>query len=161
MGKTAKRTIKYRNASLPENLGEVLSNADENDLKILVTLMMAADENGEVADDFSVEDALGIDKASVDASLKFWRGAGIIDPAEGESTSVAETEETVTSTPEPEKKPETKKKLQRSEELPNYTSKELSDILEKRSDTATLINECQNIMGKIFNVREINVLLFL
>ena len=46
MAKTAKR-IKYRNAQLPEDLGKILANADENDLKILIALMMVADENGE------------------------------------------------------------------------------------------------------------------
>ena len=78
MGKPTKRTIKYRNASLPKNLDEVLANADENDLRILIALMMAADENGEVGEDFSVEEVLGLDKTSVDASVTFWRGAGII-----------------------------------------------------------------------------------
>ena len=152
MGKTAKRTIKYRNASLPENLGEVLSNADENDLKILVTLMMAADENGEVADDFSVEDALGIDKASVDASLKFWRGAGVLG---GARASAAKTKPAEPKKDE-EKKPEIPTAhrdgaVEQSAGLVSYRSAELADLFEKRRVTAAFIDEAQRVFGKTFN----------
>ena len=42
MGRTAKNILKYRGAELPENLSGILGNADENDLKILIALMMAA-----------------------------------------------------------------------------------------------------------------------
>ena len=139
----------------PKSALDVVKRAGADELKVLLFLCSCEGN----ADERKLVKLTGCKSESVRDALCFWRGAGIIDPAEGEPTPVAETEETVTSTPEPEKKPETKKKLQRSEELPNYTSKELSDILEKRSDTATLINECQNIMGKIFNVREINVLI--
>lgn len=139
----------------PKSALEVVKRAGADEMKVLLFLCSCEGN----ADERKLVKLTGCKSESVRDALCFWRGAGIIDPAEGEPTPVAETEETVTSTPEPEKKPETKKKLQRSEELPNYTSKELSDILEKRSDTATLINECQNIMGKIFNVREINVLI--
>ena len=53
-------------------------------------------------------------------------------------------------------RPQESKKLSKSDALPNYTSDELSEILETRADAAMLINECQKIMGKIFNVHEIN-----
>lgn len=139
----------------PKGALEIVKRAGADELKVLLFLCSCEGN----ADERKLVKLTGCKSESVRDALCFWRGAGIIDLAEGEPTPVTETEETVTSTPEPEKKPETKKKLQRSEELPNYTSKELSDILEKRSDTATLINECQNIMGKIFNVREINVLI--
>lgn len=56
-----------------------------------------------------------------------------------------------------EKKPAVK--LRREDELPKYTSDQLADILEERRETAMLIDECQNIMGKVFNVKEINVVI--
>jgi DnaD/phage-associated family protein len=59
-----------------------------------------------------------------------------------------------------EKKAEpAKKKMKRSEELPSYTSDEISDYLEKHQETAMLIHECHNILGKMLNVKEINVLI--
>ena len=138
----------------PKSALEIVKRAGADELKVLLFLCSCEGN----ADEKKLVKLTGCKSESVRDALSFWRGAGVIDAADGEVSAVESTEaaniETV-----PEKKPEAKKKLQRSEELPNYTSKELSDILEQRSDTATLINECQNIMGKIFNVREINVLI--
>lgn len=138
----------------PKSALDIVKRAGADELKVLLFLCSCEGN----ADERKLVKLTGCKSESVRDALCFWRGAGIINAEDGEPTVVAETEETVTVTPEPQKA-EPKKKLQRSEELPNYTSKELSDILEQRSDTATLINECQNIMGKIFNVREINVLI--
>ena len=80
MGKTAKK-IKYIDGNLPERLGELLAKADESDLKILIALMMAADENGVVDESFSVSSALGLERTEVAAAVKFWRGAGFIETA--------------------------------------------------------------------------------
>ena len=138
----------------PKSALDTVKRAGADELKVLLFLCSCEGN----ADERKLVKLTGLKTESVRDALCFWRGAGIINAEDGEPTVVVETEEIVTVTPE-QKKAEPKKKLQRSEELPNYTSKELSDILEQRSDTATLINECQNIMGKIFNVREINVLI--
>ena len=158
MGKPTKRTIKYRNASLPQNLDEVLANADENDLRILIALMMAADENGEVGEDFSVEEVLGLDKTSVDASVKFWRGAGIIGGARATSQrqkSGAEKKE--------EPKSESGAAENKTGEIPtahrdgvvetsggivNYGSAELANLFERRKVTSEFIDEAQRVWGK-------------
>ena len=42
--KELKIKIKYRYGQLPEGLCELLNNADEADMRILVALMMLADE---------------------------------------------------------------------------------------------------------------------
>lgn len=140
MGKVTKKHIKYRNSVLPQNLGEVLSNADENDLKILIALMMAADENGEVSESFSVEDSLDMDKTSVDASLKFWRGAGIIGSAgaKKEKTSKVETAHRNGA-------------VEKSNSVVNYATDELASLLEKRRVTAEFVDEAQRVFGKTFN----------
>ena len=56
----AKIVLKYKNGEIPENLSDVLANADEQDLRILVALMMAADENGAVSEEVSLGDMLGL-----------------------------------------------------------------------------------------------------
>lgn len=140
-------------AVFPKSALEVMKRASADDLRVLLSLC-ACEGN---ADEKKLVKLTGCKIENVRDALCFWRGAGIIEATEGscneEQTESEERKEA------PREKKETPKKLQRSDELPNYTSKELSDILEKRSDTATLINECQNIMGKVFNVHEINVLI--
>lgn len=144
-------------AVFPKSALEVMKRASADDLRVLLSLC-ACEGN---ADEKKLAKLTGCKIENVRDALCFWRGAGIIEAAEGkacasdsESAEPDENKETASAEPKTQKK-----KLQRSEELPNYTSAELSDILEKRGDTATLINECQNIMGKVFNVHEINVLI--
>ena len=157
MGKTAKKIIKYRNASIPQNLGEILSNADENDLKILVALMMAADENGEVADSFSVEDVLEIDKTSVAASVKFWRGAGVIGGAKSTSQRIK---------PEEVKNAEPKVEIPRAHRdgvveksggIVSYRSAELATLFERRKVTTEFVDEAQRVWGKTFNAYDTGI----
>jgi hypothetical protein len=82
-----KITLKYINGQMPDNISELLQNADEQDMRILIALMMAADENGEVNAEFSLADTLGLEKPEIDASLKFWRGAGVIGTSRAAKTS--------------------------------------------------------------------------
>ena len=140
--------------AFPKSALDVVKRAGADELKVLLFLCSCEGN----ADEKKLVKLTGCKSESVRDALCFWRGAGIIDVSEGESVTEVEVEEAQSTTEAP-KKAEPQKKLHRSEELPNYTSAELADILEKRGDTATLINECQNIMGKVFNVREINVLI--
>ncbi len=139
--------------AFPKSALEVIKRAGESELKVLLCLC-AVEGN---ADEKKLSKMSGVSMENIREALSFWRGAGVIenaDEAEAPAEEVtAEPEETKT-----EEKPK-KKKLARSDELPNYTSEEISALLESRKDTVTLINECQNIVGKIFNVHEINVLL--
>ncbi len=162
MGKSVKKTLKYGNAQLPKNLAEILSNADESDLKILIALLMAADANGEVAEDFSLGETLGIDEATVNASLKFWRGAGIIGAAKG-TAKPQKAEETKTA----EKPTEAEKPvlqtahrdgaIERSMGLCPYNSDELASLFEKRKITAEFIDEAQRVFGKTFNSNDTGI----
>lgn len=139
-------------AVFPRSALDVIKRACGDDLKILICLC-ACEGN---ADEKKLSKLTGCKIENVRDALSFWRGAGVIEAVENKTE---QSENTVAkSEPEAEEKT-TKKKLRRSEELPSYTSAELADILEERSDTATLINECQNILGKVFNVHEINVLI--
>ncbi len=138
----------------PKSALEVIKRASGDDLKILLCLCVCEGN----ADEKKLCKLSGCKTESVRDALSFWRGAGVIEAAD----SKTDPQDSEPAAPEAEPKKEeklSKKKLQRSEELPNYTSAELADILEERSDTATLINECQNILGKVFNVHEINVLI--
>ena len=157
MARSSKKIIKYRNSVLPKNLGEILSNADENDLKILVALMMAADENGEIPEGFSVSDALGDEGISVDASVKFWQGAGIITAVKGASKAKekakvpVDAQGSIAAVPSVDNTAHRNGAVEQSNGVNNYHTDELADLFEKRTVTAEFIDEAQRVFGKTFN----------
>ena len=143
-------------AAFPRSALDVIKRAGESEVKIL--LCLCATEGN--ADEKKLSKMSGVSVENTREALSFWRGAGVIENADGEE--ITSVEEVHIGTEVEEVKPEEKvkkKKLARSEELPNYTSEQLANLLEERKDTVTLINECQSIFGKIFNVHEVNVLL--
>ena len=145
MGKASKGKLKYRDSSLPENLAGILGNADENDLKILIALMMAANAEGELPDEALVSEALGIEKADVTAAIKFWRGAGIVDGA-AKKKDVKQTAEAL-----PKQESAHRDGAVESSDSTNYKTVELADLLEQRAVTAEFIDEAQRVFGKTFN----------
>ena len=147
--------------AFPKSALDVIKRAGESELKILLCLC-AVEGN---ADEKKLSKMSGVSAENTREALSFWRGAGVIENADGEdatSTEEVSASEEVKAEANTEAKAEAKpkkKKLERNDELPNYTSEQISNLLEERKDTVTLINECQNIVGKIFNVHEINILL--
>ena len=151
----AKKKIKYINGEMPDDIASILSNADEDDLRILVLMMMLADNNGEVREDVSIESVLDISSEKVNASLKFWRGAGVI----GSSRTSKK------------KDSENQKDIQKEASIPTahrngavesngvevYGSVELATLIEKRAVTACFVDEAQKVFGKTFNAYDTNV----
>lgn len=149
----------YGALAIPDKVTEMLSRANADDLRILIYMCT---RHGE----FEPSDAaafLSCSEETISSSLAFWRGTGIIaEDSDGiknkqeknnSATGTQETEEQIQTAAQPVKK------LSHSDALPNYTSDELSGILEKRKDVGLLINECQNIFGKVFNVHEVNIII--
>ncbi len=145
---------------------DVIKRAGEGELKVLLCLCA---QEGNI-DEKKLSKLSGVDLDGVRTALSFWRGAGVIENAEDDIAKTAEIADSDNSdlhsgasekkeTFEEQKEKTVRKKLSRSDELPNYTSEQISNILEKRTDTATLINECQIILGKVFSLHEINVLI--
>ncbi len=137
----------------PKSALDVIKRAGESELKILLCLCAA--EGG--VDEKGLSRMSGVNAENTREALSFWRGAGVIENVAGDDTELAAEQRT-----EPEQVKEEKskkKKLSRNDELPNYTSEQLSALLEKRKDAATLINECQNIVGKVFSIHEVNILM--
>lgn len=148
MSKETKRTILYRGGNLPERLGEILNSADETDLKVLVALLMAADENGDVAQEVSLGDLLGLESPEVEASLKFWRGAGLIGKA-------AESKK--------KKAPAMSQTAHRGGAVEHsgvapYQTEELADLLEKKQTLIAFVTECQRVLGKTVNMHDTGLL---
>ena len=141
-----KITLKYINGNIPENLDELLANADEQDMRILIALMMAADENGEVNAEFSLADTLGLETPEVEASLKFWRGAGIITnsrAAKSAKPKAAEPQKVATA--------HRGGAVEKSTGISPYATDELAALFEKRRVSAQFIDEAQRVVGRTFN----------
>ncbi|MBQ8849696.1 MAG: DnaD domain protein [Clostridia bacterium] len=158
MGKETVIKIKYRHGNVPENLGGMLDKADDGDMRVLVALMMLADkETGEVAPS-AVCDLIGMDEGDVKASLKLWRGAGIVE--EHSSKKKAEKDE------KPQEiKPADKLKtahrdgvVELSGTADRYSARELSEILESGDVSPAFVDEAQRIMGRMFRKYDIEIL---
>lgn len=156
MGKETKIKIKYRLGETPTELSSLLSKADETDLRILVSLMMLADADG-IADTSPLYEKLGFEKDDVTASLKFWRGGGMIDTAVCDAKSEKDKK---SGCADPSKKTSTHKNgaIEISGKLDEYSATELADIMEKRVVSAQFVDEAQRIMGKIFRTYDTGIL---
>ena len=165
--KKVKYTVNYDGGivELPKSALSAMSRADATELKVLVCLCA----DGENADVEKLCELTGCGDGEVRDALAFWRGAGVITAAGKKSTK---RDGTGTDAAQEARKADAKcdadradtkggspKKLRAADELPNYTSNQLSGMLEQRQELLALIDECQNIVGKVLNVREINVII--
>ncbi len=145
--------------SIPFAAVSKFEKATKKDIKILICLCalgrLAADVD--VAKK-TVAKEYGFTEEEVANSVAFWRGAGVIDVEDGE-----ENAEPVAAKNEAKPKVSTENsgdaKVRHADELPKYTTEELSTILEKRNELSTLIDTCQQLYGKVFNASEINILI--
>lgn len=140
--------------SIPFAAVTKFEKATKKDIKILVCLCalgrLAADvETAKKA----VASDHGFSEEDVANAIAFWRGAGVIE--------LEEAEDNVISMPEREESSPEKgnANLLHADELPKYTTEELTTILEKRKELSTLIDACQQLYGKVFNTSEINILI--
>lgn len=150
-----KYLINYGNkvVSLPHGAVDAMQRASGNDVKVLVWLCAYEGK----LDEKKAAKHLGLGEDEIRASVAFWRGAGVIEVGDEGVSEVSEQKISNVTVVEPTV-PADAKKLRASEELPRYSTDELANVLESRADAAALIDECQRIAGKVFNVKEINVL---
>lgn len=156
MGKTSKIAIKYRCGNLPEHLGEILRNADETDLRVLVAVMMMADADG-VAMLSELPARLEMEQSEIDASLKFWRGAGVFG-----APSAGKSKKTLPEATKQEKPLQTAHRggaVERSGSLEQYTSTQLAELMEQRKMSAQFVDEAQRIFGKVFRIYDTGILM--
>ncbi len=94
-------------------------------------------------------------KAARDA-VRYWVEQGVLlkDGAEKLEAAVPAMAEVR----EPVEKKTKKPVLRRADELPNYSTTELAELLEKRDGLRLVVDEAQRIIGKMFNPSEMNVL---
>ena len=139
--------------ALPGAVAGVMANASAQDLQLLILLCAEPTLRGDAS---RLCERLGCTEEQMRLSLAFWRGAGVLTVEEGAACApVAVPTETTTPTVVVTSTPTVPP---RGDSLPRYTTEELSDLLERRQEAAALIDECQRVLGRIFNVREIGIL---
>ena len=145
--------INYGNRVVVLPASAIESFADATALNIKVLLAVAAKNGGDISDIKIIAEELEMDISEIMSALDFWQTRGVLTISDA-----VQTEKVEAKTADKEKRTP-KKVVQKTDEAPRYTTEELSVILEKRSDVSHLIDECQQIMGKMFNTHEINILL--
>ena len=147
-------TLQYGNEviALPGATAQVMTNASAEDLRLLILLCAEPALRENTA---RLCERLGCTEEQVRLSLAFWRGAGVLTAENGVSETPASQSAAEESVPTAVSAPAA---AHHTDSLPRYTTEELSDLLERRQEAAALIDECQRVLGRIFNVREIGVL---
>ncbi len=92
--------------------------------------------------------------------LHFWQDCGVlsgdsVEKAVKPSVKKSDSKKTASQQPKEEKKPTV---LARADEFPNYTTEQLADLFEKKKSMKLLLDEAQNVWGKIFNPYETQIL---
>lgn len=85
------------------------------------------------------------------AAIGFWRARGVLTDDEADAIPVM-------AEPQPAPKKEKRTLLRRADTLPNYTTTELAELIEHRQGLREMVDEAQQILGKIFNPSEVNIL---
>lgn len=148
-----KMTFHYGNAviTLPAAVLEAMPRAGETDLRVLLALA-----GGEAP-------PASIPEAALQASLAFWRGAGILSAEDG--TQKAAPPAPVQASPQADPQEnrgepaEAKKALRHADALPEYNAEEVKSIFNGDPALAGLLDACQQTVGKVFNTTECGIIL--
>ena len=173
----------YETVTLPAAAMAVMERAGVADIRLLMALCTDRHLRELPENDYAAfGKAAGISEAQAAASLAFWRGAGILSTDREGVPAAAEPApaepETAPAVREPAPAVQVQSPAAQSEEmsdaadakersvrpgrhdqLPSYTTDQITAILESQSDMADFIDEAQNVWGKIFNTHEVNILL--
>ena len=140
---------------IPASAWDRLESASKIDIKLLFALsgaVVGIDPDNTSAED--IAEKLGLTLKQIEQSIDFWQSAGVISVIGADA--VPEIEKAPVEKKEDKK--ERKTIVLRSDEMPKYTTEEMSAILERRQETLYLLDECQQEFGKIFSTRELNII---
>ena len=125
---------------------ELAANADDVDLAILSALILCANDDGEVSAD-AVNALERFAPEDVAASIKFWRGAGLLKRTSGKTNAQRESGESGTQRAH-------KNGVVSHVSVERYTNDELAQVIENRVGRE-FIDEAQSVIGKMLNNADI------
>lgn len=144
--------------ALPEAMLSYLDKASPLALRLF--LVLASDRG--MRENFSLADVartFAVTPSELEAALHFWANAGLISLSDAQKTS-GETEKRRSSVSVSTKTSDNGEKVTVvTGGMPNYTGKEIAALMESDATLSLLVEECQNIAGKMFGVHEITRLL--
>jgi len=157
--------------SLPkDNLLKVLSDAGESELRTLICLASERDFRSEEGFTKLCE-LLDCTQSSLRRDLKFWENAGVICLTDGEELSdVNEMQSSVgtaavtanvpmAAQSEPGTAAEKKRpRFLQSQVLPEYSEKDCSEIIKASGDLSSVIDTCQQLVGKMFRLADVSII---
>jgi len=158
-----------KNITLPEKVIAKLDSASDIDVRTILYLAAAISQNSEAEasgeiDVAEISEKIGCTQNEVEMSIAFWRGAGVLTLENGtdkgkrkvvKEKSVEKEEATH------EKDGEKKVQVIFSDDMPHYTGEEIERLCEERAGLKNLIDECQRLVGKVFNQTEANKIIAL
>ena len=139
----------YKNKELDADILESIKNADEEDLRvILMAVLLEEKSEDKTVATKDICEALSIGEEEISASLKYWRGAGLLTVPK--KKAVKEEKPKIDSAHKDGKIDK--------ESMPNYSTEELTALMKKREITSNFIGEASRVYGKVFNQHEIEII---
>lgn len=122
-----------------------IDGASENDVKVLALLCSYTSDRVVDTDECKseVSEALGLESGEFESAIAFWRGAKVIKICKGTKK---------------EEKSDSKSVTKLEDKLPDYTQSEMADKITQSPDLKGVIDECQQIIGKIFSPSDVSVI---
>lgn len=155
--------------TLPAVALEKLSEAKESELKVL--LLLGDPLFRQNTDIETIAARTGLNAQEVLCAIEFWRGVGLLSRTEDGKENSVKTDPPASTAPAstaPAAPPSSENRAKanitivRSDDgMPHYTAEEIERIFGENKNLSGMIDECQNIFGKIFNPTEINKLMAL
>lgn len=154
---------KNRLITLPaEAVLKKLPTANKDELAVLIAVM--AEQEFDVAD---ICTRLDMTENAFRRALETWIDEKVIacDETAGGKRSAAKKYDVRKEEKKSDKTSEDKAQKPKEKNivihsvLPNYTTDEISEIIESRKECFELVNSCQQIMGKIFNATETSIII--
>lgn len=138
--------------TLPRRVIENLSDVPSDYIKVLLALAGTPAWLTDTEQYFSaVAEHCGCSQKRARSALDYWVKSGLLCQAESVDRTVSADVTADDGSGADKTKPVKSKKP----ELPVYTAEEISRMLEAESDLRPLINECEQLMGKIFSEYEV------
>lgn len=152
--------------TLPEKVLEKINEAGAVELRVLLGLAAC---RGEV-ELSALASQLALDEVALHSAIAYWRGAGVLqlDSAEQRASGGSDEAQAAHSDARPgvqvnarTGKDGRKVTTVQTDEIPHYNAEEIARIFAENTQLSGMIDECQNILGKLFNPTEVNKLLAL
>lgn len=160
-------TVSYGNGVtvFPQKAAKKIAKGEASlvEIRVLTALLMSGTTSISVT---KLCTQTSLEETDVVRALDFWRGVGVLSFAGNDDAANVTDDVSIApvtdETPSEESAPAPQKKVLISSETPKYTGLQISAMLERDGGRLReMIDECQQIMGRMFTPNETNTFLYL